>query len=144
MVIVILTNKNISGKQKAILGSIAGIAMVIAGISGADFNPPSVEKYTEETNVVEALTGTNNVYYTKGGGKYHIYEDCYTIRNSERLNGTVAEAHAGVANHSDFDLCGICKNKKMKEDGLSEETLNEKLEQVKAGLGVKTTPNETE
>ena len=32
----------------------------------------------------------------------------------------------------------------MKEDGLSEETLNEKLEQVKAGLGVKTTPNETE
>jgi len=144
LVIVILTNKNISGKQKAILGSIAGIAMVIAGISGADFNPPSVEKYTEETNLVEALTGTNNVYYTKGGGKYHIYEDCYTIRNSDRLNGTVAEAHAGVANHSDFDLCGICKNKKMKEDGLSEETLNEKLEQVKAGLGVKTTPNETE
>ncbi len=94
LVIVILTNKNISGKQKAILGSIAGIAMVIAGISGADFNPPSVEKYTEETNLVEALTGTNNVYYTKGGGKYHIYEDCYTIRNSDRLNGTVAEAHA--------------------------------------------------
>jgi hypothetical protein len=144
LVIVILTNKNISGKQKAILGSIAGIAMVIAGISGADFNPPSIEKYTEETNLVEALTGANNVYYTKGGGKYHVYEDCYTIKNSERLNGTVAEAHAGVANHSNFDLCGICKNKKMKEDGLSEETLNEKLEQVKAGLGVKTTPNETE
>jgi hypothetical protein len=144
LVIVILTNKNISGKQKAILGSIAGIAMVIAGISGADFNPPSIEKYTEETNLVEALTGANNVYYTKGGGKYHVYEDCYTIKNSERLNGTVAEAHAGVANHSNFDLCGICKNKKMKEEGLSEETLNEKLEQVKAGLGVKTTPNEAE
>lgn len=134
LIIFILTNKKIDGKSKAILGSIAGVALVIAGIGGAEFNPASVEKYTEETNMVEALTGTNNVYYTKGGGKYLIYEDCYTIKNSERLNGTVADAHAGVANHSDFDLCGICKNKKMKEDGMSEESLNEKLEQVKAGL----------
>lgn len=144
LIIFILTNKKVDGKSKAILGSIAGLALVIAGIGGFESNMASVEKYTEETNMVEALTGTNNVYYTKGGGKYHIYEDCYTIRNSERLNGTVAEAHAGVANHSNFDLCGICKNKKMKEDGLSEETLNEKLEQVRAGLGVETTPNETE
>lgn len=140
LIIVILTNKNIDGKQKAILGGIAGIAMAIAGIVGTDFNPPSVEKYTEETNMVEALTGTNNVYYTKGGGKYHLYEDCYTIKNSERLNGTVAEAHAGVANHSDFDLCGICKKRKMKEDGMSEEALNEKLEQVKSGLNSTTAP----
>jgi hypothetical protein len=134
LILFILTNKKVDGKSKAILGSIAGIALVIAGIGGFESNMASVEKYTEETNMVEALTGTNNVYYTKGGGKYHIYEDCYTIRNSERLNGTVAEAHAGVANHSDFDLCEICKNKKMKEDGISKESLNEKLEQVKAGL----------
>jgi hypothetical protein len=132
LIVFILTNKKVDGKSKAILGSIAGLALVIAGIGGFESNMASIEKYTEETNMVEALTGANNVYYTKGGGKYHVYEDCYTIKNSERLNGTVAEAHAGVANHSNFDLCGICKNKKMKEDGLSEETLNEKLEQVKA------------
>lgn len=144
LIIVILTNKNIDGKQKAILGSIAGVAMAIAGIVGSDFNPPSVEKYTEETNMVEALTGTNNVFYTKGGGKYHVYEDCYTIKNSERLNGTVAEAHAGVANRSDFDLCEICKNKKMKEEGLTEESLNEKLENITAGLNKEEESNSTE
>lgn len=144
LIIVILTNKNIDGKQKAILGSIAGVAMAIAGIFGTDFNPPSVEKYTEETNMVEALTGTNNVFYTKGGGKYHVYEDCYTIKNSERLNGTVAEAHAGVANRSDFDLCEICKNKKMKEEGLTEESLNEKLENITAGLNKEEESNSTE
>ncbi|MEZ4854234.1 hypothetical protein [Flavobacterium sp.] len=130
LIIFILTNKKVDGKSKAILGSIAGVALLIAGIGGADFNPASVEKYTEETNMVEALTGANSVYYTKGGGKYHLYEDCYTIKNSERLNGTVAEAHAGVANHSDFDLCEICKKKKMKEDGIDAETLNEKVKQM--------------
>lgn len=143
LIIFILTNKKVDGKSKAILGSIAGVALVIAGIGGFESNMASVEKYTEETNMVEALTGANNVYYTKGGGKYHLYEDCYTIKNSERLNGTVAEAHAGVANHSDFDLCGICKKRKMKEDGLSEESLNEKLEQVKAGLNTENTQEST-
>ena len=56
LIIFILTNKKIDGKSKAILGSIAGVALVIAGIGGAEFNPASVEKYTEETNMVEALT----------------------------------------------------------------------------------------
>ncbi len=46
LIIFILTNKKIDGKSKAILGSIAGVALVIAGIGGAEFNPASVEKYT--------------------------------------------------------------------------------------------------
>jgi hypothetical protein len=46
LIIVILTNKNLSGKQKGILGGIAGAALVIAGLVGVDFNPPSIEEYT--------------------------------------------------------------------------------------------------
>lgn len=132
LIIFILTNKKIDGKSKAILGSIAGVALVIAGIGGAEFNPASVEKYTEETNMVEALTGTNNVYWTKSGGRYHLYDDCGYIKNSTTImNGTVAESYEtkGID-----QLCQRCKNQKMKEDGLSEETLNEKLEKVKEGL----------
>src|SRR3546814_3691465 len=48
LIIFILTNKNVDGKQKAILGGIAGVALVIAGVVGTDFNPPSVEQYTEQ------------------------------------------------------------------------------------------------
>src|SRR3546814_10464626 len=33
LIIFILTNKNVDGKQKALLGGIAGVALVIAGIS---------------------------------------------------------------------------------------------------------------
>lgn len=128
LVIVILTNKNISGKQKAILGSIAGIAMLIAGISGADFNPPSVEKYTEETNMVEALTGTNNVFWSKSGGRYHLYQDCGYIKNSvEVSNGTVAESYQtkGID-----QLCQRCKTQKMKEENITDESLLDKIKQL--------------
>ncbi|MEX0275243.1 MAG: hypothetical protein AB3N16_12785 [Flavobacteriaceae bacterium] len=44
MVILILTNKNLDGKTKGIAGAVAGIAMLVAGTTGIDFNPPSVEK----------------------------------------------------------------------------------------------------
>lgn len=53
LVVVILSNKNLDGKQKGILGGVAAAALVIAGVIGTDFNPPSVEQYTEETNRVE-------------------------------------------------------------------------------------------
>ncbi|MDK2770637.1 MAG: hypothetical protein KYX68_00205 [Flavobacterium sp.] len=141
LIIFILTNKKVDGKSKAILGSIAGIALVIAGIGGFESNMASVEKYTEETNMVEALTGNNNVYWTSTGGKYHLYEDCYHIKNRASVsNGTVANAKEtrGIT-----DLCETCKKRKMKEDGMSEETLNEKLDQIKNGLNTENTQEST-
>src|SRR5699024_8311290 len=50
LVIFIFTNKNIDGKTKGIAGTVAVIALLAAGIFGIDFNPPSVEKYTEQIN----------------------------------------------------------------------------------------------
>jgi hypothetical protein len=128
LVILVFTNKNLDGKQKGILGGIAALYMVIAGIGGADFNPPSIEKYTEETGMIEALTGTNNVYWTKSGGRYHIYDNCGYIKNStDIMNGTVAESYEtkGID-----QLCQRCKNQKMKEQNLSEESLMDKMKQL--------------
>ena len=45
LVILILTDKNIDGKQKGILGAIAGAALLIGVGTGIDFNPASVEQY---------------------------------------------------------------------------------------------------
>lgn len=131
LILFILTNKKVDGKSKAILGSIAGIALVIAGIGGFESNMASVEKYTEETNMVEALTGTNNVYWTSAGGKYHLFNDCYHIKNRETiLNGTVANAKEtkGIT-----ELCKTCKDRQMKEEGIDDATLEEKVKQLNTG-----------
>lgn len=79
LIVFILTSKNLDTKQKGILGGIAGVALLIAGITGVDFNPPSVEQYTKQTARVEELTGNNLVHWTKSGTKYHLFDDCHSI-----------------------------------------------------------------
>jgi hypothetical protein len=116
LVILIFTNKDLSGKTKGIAGSIAVVAMLIAGVTGIDFNPPSIEKYTKEINEqTQVLAGMNipdHVYWAKEGDKYHIYEDCQHIRAREGVsNGTVKEVweKKGIS-----ELCKTCQGKAAK------------------------------
>lgn len=119
LVILIFTNKNLSGKQKGLVGSIAVVALVIAGIAGIDFNPPSQEQYLEQIEQVESLTdGYNHVYWTKSGTKYHIYKDCYTIntdRTDEIFEGTVQQARE-LKNIT--ELCAICEKRALEEKNI--------------------------
>lgn len=125
MVILIFTNKNISGKTKGIAGSIAAVAMVAAGITGADFNPPSVEKYTEEINKQnqEAKTlniDSNNVFWSKAGNKYHSNKDCQYIKGKSVSNGSIKDSweDKGIS-----ELCKVCAkkaSKAVKSDGVKE------------------------
>ncbi len=118
LVILIFMNKNISGKQKGIIGGIAVAALVIAGITGIDFNPPSVEQYAEQTAQVESLTGKNFVYWTKAGTRYHLYSDCWRIntkKTDEIFQGTVAQARE-LKNIT--ELCSTCEERVKKEKGL--------------------------
>lgn len=128
LIVVILTNKNIDKKQKAILGSIAGVALLIAGITGYDFNPPSVEEYTNQTHEVEDLNnGVNDVYWTKSGTRYHLSDSCSYIntnRTDEIIQGTVAQARE-LKNIT--ELCNLCKTRAEKagesttiDDGIKE------------------------
>jgi len=120
LVVLILSNKDISGKTKGIAGSIAVVAMLAAGISGADFNPPSVEKYTEEINQqtedLKELNIDDNVYWTGSGNKYHIYPDCQHVRNSgTKSSGTIKESweKKGIS-----ELCKTCKKKAEKKKSI--------------------------
>ena len=111
LVILIFTNKDLDGKQKGILGGIAVVALIVAGLASADFNPPSIEEYSEQTSRIEELTGGNSVYWTHSGTKYHIYVDCQHInsnRTEEIFNGTVAQARE-LKNIT--ELCKTCENK---------------------------------
>lgn len=67
----------------------------------------------DEDSTMQDHTETNNtVYWTKGGGVYHLYEDCgYIKSSSEILSGTSEEAiEAGKSG-----ICSRCQNRKDKE-----------------------------
>lgn len=135
LVILIFTSKDLDGKQKGVVGSIAVVAMLIAGIAGVDFNPPSIEQYTreiqEQTQVLKTLNLDNDlVYWSRAGNRYHIYEDCQHIRNRELSSGTVKDSwdDKGIS-----ELCKTCQSRAMREKEISEEDLQqvkESLEQV--------------
>ncbi len=119
LIILIFTNKNLEGKQKGILAAVAIGALVIAGIAGVDFSPPSVEQYTEQTERVEWLNeGRNSVYWTPHGSVYHLYDDCSHItgvRTSEIFLGTVAQARE-LKNIT--HLCSRCEARAIRERSL--------------------------
>lgn len=124
LVIFIFTNKDVNGKTKGIAGAIAIVALLAAGITGVDFNPASVEKYTAQINAqtdsLKQLTnGVDHVYWTaKAGNKYHIYGDCQHIKNREISEGTVKEAWE--SRHIDNgELCETCKHRAEKEKASS-------------------------
>ncbi len=118
LVILIFTNKDLKGKQKSLIGAIAVIALLIAGITGVDFNPPSQEQYAQQTAQVEELTGANHVFWTKSGTKYHLFSDCQHIntkKTSEIFEGTVAQARE-LKNIT--ELCKTCEDRWKKEKAL--------------------------
>ena len=99
LIILIVTNKNLDPKQKALAGGIGAIVMLAATYIGVDTSPASVEQYTAETNsVTNATGGTNLVYWTKAGKVFHICNKVSDLQRESKDNkiyeGTVAEAHA--------------------------------------------------
>lgn len=127
LVIFIFTNKNLDGKTKGIAGAIGVVALLIAGITGVDFNPPSIEKYSTQINAqtdsVKAINlGNDLVYWTPEGHKYHIYQDCYTIKGHAGMSeGTVKQAWAskGIS-----ELCKVCEKRAMKEHDITPGSLS--------------------
>lgn len=100
----------------------AVVAMLVAGISGVDFNPPSIEKYTEEINkqteeVKRINYDKDDVYWTTAGNRYHIFEDCYHIEDRKKFNGTVKNSweQKGIS-----ELCKTCKKRAIKENNVLE------------------------
>lgn len=122
LVLLIFTNKDLDGKTKGIVGTIGVVALLAASITGIDFNPASIEKYTEQineqTDLIKNLNnGVDYVYWTNHGNKYHLSSDCQHIRNREQHGGTVADAWE-ERKIGDSELCATCK--KSAERQLSE------------------------
>lgn len=98
LIILILTNKNMSGGQKALAGIIGGVIAVAAIASTIDYNPPSVEQYQGESSLVEDITGADKVFWTKSGTVFHLCQEASAVNkesaDGQIFAGTVAAAHA--------------------------------------------------
>lgn len=119
LIILIFTNKELDGKSKGIAGAIGIVALLAAGIVGTDFNPPSIEKYTDEINAqtdsVKTLNhGVDLVYWTPGGEKYHLFQDCQHIKGREIHEGTVQQAWE-ERKIGDNELCKTCERRARKQ-----------------------------
>lgn len=134
LVIFIFTNKDADKKTKGIAGTVAIIALLIGGITGVDFNPPSVEKYTEQineqTDVIKELNdGVDEVYWTEHGAKYHLFDDCQHIKNRNQFSGTVKDAWE-ERKIGDSHLCKTCMKRAEQEKGVElEESDVKKIEE---------------
>ena len=99
-IIVLLTNKDIDKKTKAIALVVAIVALLIGGVSSYDFNPVSAE---QQQAAMEAIN--SDVFWTRFGHVYHTHDDCQALNHSEELTyGTVEQAIA--ANRT--RLCSFC------------------------------------
>ncbi len=122
LIILIFKNDKLNGKQKSIVATVAIGALLIAGLTGIDFNPPSQEQYEEEIAQVKALNGGRDyVYWTKSGKSYHLFEDCSYIntdRTVEIFQGTVVQAKEMK---KISDLCDRCQSRSEKQNPLGTE-----------------------
>ena len=114
LVILMLANKDLDKKTKAICTVVAIIALLIGGVSSYDFNPVSAE---EKEAAVETL-GDEMVYWAPFGKVYHTHEDCGSLNQSETLTqGTVEQAIASGRTR----LCQFCA----RQDNISGVTTDE-------------------
>lgn len=132
LVIMIFTNDELDGKEKAIAGSIAAGAMVlIAAFTGASWDGgPSVEQYAEEENIMVLLTGEDEVYWVKSGSVFHVCAEVPDV-NRESKDGTIYSGTVAAAHEAGKDrLTKRWESEAINHCGYTQE----EVDAVKAGL----------
>ena len=101
-IIIALTDKNADPKTKKIAAIAAAIMLVIGGLCSYDWNPMSAEQASEAETVLDGYT----LYWTNGGQRYHIDQECSALVNSsELIGGTIDEA---IHSYGKDFLCKFC------------------------------------
>jgi len=109
-IILLLKDKNLDKKTKAIATVVAVIALLIGSLASYDWNPVSSEELDAAGQYIEGI-----VYWTPYGKVYHTHEDCHALNRTDSLTyGSVEEAIA--ANR--VRLCFFCAEK----DDITEDT----------------------
>jgi len=123
-------------KKEYLVGAIAAAFMLGGGLASADYKPPSVEEYSKQSTFVQELIGTDHVYWTKSGTKFHLYNDCQYLKSDRTTEifegGTVADAYAHNSRIKPemSSLCSACEKRAAKEKGWTDEQLQQIKDKV--------------
>jgi hypothetical protein len=98
LVVLIFMDKDMDPKNKKIAGGIGAVLAVAATLIGVDFNPPSVEQYTQDMNKCAAEIKANQP--TKDCSP-EVAEQAKAIAQD---SATVAEATKSAANPNGLDV----------------------------------------
>lgn len=98
LIILVFTNKNMTGGQKALAGIIGIVIAGAAVASNIDYSPASQEEYANQAGLVQDITGADKVYWTTSGSVYHLCEEASAVNKESADNtihaGTIAQAQA--------------------------------------------------
>ena len=94
IIIFVFTDKKLDKKSKGLVGTIAIIALGIAGLASYDWNPVSMEWLERAEQEVLQVSPSWTVYWAKYSKKYHVDKDCPAFSNSDTVyEGTVRDAY---------------------------------------------------
>jgi len=94
IIIFIFTNKDLDKKSKKLVGGIAIVALIVAGLASYDYNPVSSEQLERAEKEVLQVSPSGTVYWATYSKKYHVDKDCPAFSNSETVyEGTVRDAY---------------------------------------------------
>ncbi|MBO1902125.1 hypothetical protein J4H92_09215 [Leucobacter weissii] len=103
LIVLIFTNKNLDGKQKALAGGIGVVVALVAVFAfGADYSPPSQEQYAAEESIIVQLTGTDEVFWVKGGSVFHVCAAVPDV-NKESQDGQIYQGSVAAAHEAGKD-----------------------------------------
>lgn len=102
LIIFVLADNNLSGKQKGVLGGVAAVIFAAVFAGSIDYDSPSREQYTEDDNIVTLLYGTpdtDQLAWTKSGKVYHVCDKVPAV-NQESADGQIYTGTIAAAQES--------------------------------------------
>ena len=106
-IILITKSDKIDEKAKKLVAAVLLVVFLGASAASADYHPVTQDAVNEVLAEAEehGWNADTLVYFTKYGYKYHTYEDCQALKNSNTVSegalGEVVEGH-----HT--DVCSFC------------------------------------
>lgn len=128
IIILVLTDKDLDKKTKTLVTSVAAIALVIAWLTGYDFNPVSSEQLERAEQEVLQVSPSWIVYWAEYSKKYHVDKDCPAFSNSETVyEWTVRDAY-------ERNLTEPCRRciPEYREENNGIEEINDKIEELRS------------
>lgn len=109
LIVLLLKNDKLDKKTKTIVTAIAAAALLITGLTSAEYHPMSEEKLDSAETAFEGV----DVYWTQFGHVFHLDpEHCYHLKDKDYYVGTVTEA----IDSGKTRICSYCESHASDED----------------------------